>query len=74
MLQVPLVGDATSVQGDIINSANVDLAIPVNTVGTYAGAMSGTGALVKSGTGETQSYWNKPLHWRYNSTVRGDER
>ncbi|WP_296345300.1 autotransporter-associated beta strand repeat-containing protein [Reyranella sp.] len=42
-------GDSASLQGAIINNATV--AFDQGTNGTYAGTMSGTGALVKSGAG-----------------------
>jgi fibronectin-binding autotransporter adhesin len=44
-----LQGDTTSLQGTILNNANV--AFNQATTGTYAGAMSGTGSLSKSGSG-----------------------
>jgi len=42
-----LVGNATSLQGDIVNNAQVEFAH--NTDGTYAGVMSGDGQLIKTG-------------------------
>ncbi|PRD40385.1 autotransporter protein, partial [Phyllobacterium phragmitis] len=45
-----LVGNTTSLQGDIVN--NAALTFDQGTAGTYAGALSGTGALTKSGAGE----------------------
>ena len=44
-----LSGNATSLQGTILNNSSV--AFAQVTDGTYAGAMSGTGALTKSGAG-----------------------
>ncbi len=44
-----LAGDATSLRGAIINNATVIFDQSIN--GTYAGAMSGTGVLTKSGGG-----------------------
>ena len=45
-----LVGDTRSLQGAITNSAAV--AFDQTTNGTYAGAMTGTGSLLKTGSGE----------------------
>lgn len=42
-------GDATSLQGSIVNDGTVIFSSPAN--GTYAGAMSGTGNLTKQDTG-----------------------
>ena len=44
-----LAGNATSLQGNIINNATVDFNQAA--AGTYAGTMSGTGSLVKEGAG-----------------------
>lgn len=44
-----LMGTTDSVQGDIINNAMVEIA--QSSDGTYAGAMSGTGSLIKSDMG-----------------------
>ena len=44
-----LLGNTASLQGDILNNANVTFDQPTN--GTYAGTMSGTGSLTKTGTG-----------------------
>ena len=44
-----LAGDATSLQGAIVNNANVEFAQGAD--GTYAGAMSGAGSLIKTGDG-----------------------
>ncbi len=44
-----LLGTATSLQGNIINNATV--AFDQTADGTYSGAMSGSGALVKNGSG-----------------------
>lgn len=44
-----LVGNTTSLQGDITNNATVEFAQAGD--GTYAGAMSGSGKLVKTGAG-----------------------
>ena len=44
-----LVGTTSSLQGDIVNDGVV--VFDQSTDGTYAGAMSGTGSLVKSGSG-----------------------
>lgn len=44
-----LVGDTTSLQGDIVS--NVEIEFAQSTDGTYAGAMSGSGALVKTDAG-----------------------
>jgi autotransporter-associated beta strand protein len=44
-----LIGDTVSLQGDIADNATIEFA--QGTGGTYAGAVSGTGALVKSGEG-----------------------
>jgi autotransporter-associated beta strand protein len=44
-----LAGNTNSLQGDIINHTIVEFIQPVN--GTYAGEMSGSGALVKTGLG-----------------------
>ena len=44
-----LLGNSGSLQGDILNNANVTFNQPTN--GTYAGTMSGTGSLTKAGTG-----------------------
>ena len=46
-----LQGSTTSLQGDILNNANVTFNQNFN--GTYAGVLSGTGSLVKLGTGTT---------------------
>ncbi|QYM79705.1 autotransporter-associated beta strand repeat-containing protein [Horticoccus luteus] len=43
-----LLGDATSLQGDILN--NAALTFNQTTPGTYAGTLSGTGSLTKTGT------------------------
>ena len=43
-----LIGNTTSLQGAITNNASVNFA--QNSVGTYAGIMSGTGTLTMSGT------------------------
>jgi fibronectin-binding autotransporter adhesin len=45
-----LQGDTTSLQGGIVNDANVTFEQAAN--GSYAGTMSGTGSLRKTGTGE----------------------
>ena len=44
-----LLGNSTSLQGDIVNNSTV--AFNQTVAGTYAGTMSGTGRLTKSGTG-----------------------
>jgi autotransporter-associated beta strand protein len=44
-----LAGDTSSLQGDIVNDATV--LFDQNAAGTYAGAMSGSGILMKSGSG-----------------------
>ena len=44
-----LQGTTISLQGNIVNNANVTF--DQSTAGTYAGVMSGTGSLTKSGTG-----------------------
>ncbi|BCH24969.1 outer membrane autotransporter barrel domain-containing protein [Mesorhizobium sp. L-8-3] len=44
-----LIGNATSLQGDIVN--NAALTFDQGTAGTYAGVISGTGALTKAGAG-----------------------
>jgi len=44
-----LVGDTTSLQGDILNNAKLEFA--QTTDGTFAGNIGGTGTLVKSGSG-----------------------
>ncbi len=44
-----LLGNTASLQGDILNNANVTFDQP--TAGAYAGTMSGTGSLTKTGTG-----------------------
>ena len=44
-----LLGNTASLQGDILNNANVTFDQPTN--GTYAGTMSGAGSLTKTGTG-----------------------
>lgn len=44
-----LQGDTTSLQGNIVNDATVEFNQAGD--GTYAGAMSGTGALIKNGAG-----------------------
>jgi len=44
-----LAGDTTSLQGDIVNNAQVEFAQAGG--GTYAGAMSGSGKLIKAGSG-----------------------
>ncbi|MBI2739765.1 MAG: autotransporter-associated beta strand repeat-containing protein [Rhodospirillales bacterium] len=44
-----LAGTTSSLQGNIVNNANVTFDQSTN--GTYAGTMSGTGSLTKSGTG-----------------------
>ena len=44
-----LLGNTASLQGDILNNANVTFDQPTN--GTYAGTMSGIGSLTKTGTG-----------------------
>jgi fibronectin-binding autotransporter adhesin len=45
-----LQGNATSLQGNIVN--NAALVFDQSTVGTYAGAISGTGSLTKTGAGQ----------------------
>jgi outer membrane autotransporter protein len=45
-----LIGDTTSLQGNITNDAA--LVFDQASAGTYAGAISGTGALTKTGTGD----------------------
>ncbi|WP_425511859.1 autotransporter outer membrane beta-barrel domain-containing protein [Xanthomonas arboricola] len=47
-----LIGDTTSLQGDIAN--NAALVFNQNTGGVYAGTLSGTGSLQKAGTGALQ--------------------
>ena len=44
-----LAGSSTSLQGNIVNNARVHFVQPVN--GTYAGLMTGSGSLTKSGAG-----------------------
>ena len=44
-----LQGDTTSLQGNLVDNANVTFNQSTN--GTYAGVLSGTGSLTKSGTG-----------------------
>jgi len=44
-----LVGDTTSLQGDVLNNATVEFAQASN--GVYGGTLSGSGALVKTGLG-----------------------
>ncbi|WP_294197536.1 autotransporter domain-containing protein [uncultured Sphingomonas sp.] len=43
-------GSTTSLQGDMVNHATIDFVQPGN--GTYAGTISGDGAVTKSGVGE----------------------
>ena len=45
-----LAGTTASLQGAIVNNANVEFS--QSAAGTYAGAMSGSGALTKSGSGD----------------------
>ncbi|MFD9996123.1 autotransporter-associated beta strand repeat-containing protein, partial [Mesorhizobium sp. NPDC059024] len=45
-----LAGNTTSLRGDIVNNATLSFDQGAS-IGTYAGAISGSGALVKSGTG-----------------------
>ncbi|PPT59361.1 hypothetical protein XarbCFBP8150_21240, partial [Xanthomonas arboricola] len=47
-----LIGDTSSLQGDIAN--NAALVFNQNTAGVYAGTLSGTGSLQKAGTGALQ--------------------
>ncbi|PPT53538.1 hypothetical protein XarbCFBP8138_20535, partial [Xanthomonas arboricola] len=47
-----LIGDTSSLQGDIAN--NAALVFNQNTGGVYAGTLSGTGSLQKAGTGALQ--------------------
>ncbi|PPT16861.1 hypothetical protein XaCFBP7622_21055, partial [Xanthomonas arboricola] len=47
-----LIGDTTSLQGDIAN--NAALVFNQDTGGVYAGTLSGTGSLQKAGTGALQ--------------------
>ncbi|KTF30106.1 outer membrane protein, partial [Xanthomonas vesicatoria] len=47
-----LIGDSTSVQGDIVN--NAALVFNQTTGGVYAGVVSGTGSLEKAGSGTLQ--------------------
>ena len=49
VLEGRLVGDTTSLQGNITNRAEVEF--NQATAGTYAGVMSGDGSLIKSGSG-----------------------
>jgi outer membrane autotransporter protein len=44
-----LVGNTASIQGNVVNNSIVNFNQTIN--GTYAGVMSGTGSLVKDGTG-----------------------
>ena len=44
-----LQGDTTSLQGDIVNNANITF--EQTTTGTYSGVISGSGSLAKNGTG-----------------------
>jgi fibronectin-binding autotransporter adhesin len=54
-----LIGTSTSVQGDILN--NAQLTFDQNFDGTYSGTITGTGSLVKSGTGNLTLVGTSPF-------------
>jgi fibronectin-binding autotransporter adhesin len=64
-----LQGTSTSLQGAIVNDAQVEF--NQNFDGSYAGAMSGTGSLTKSGTGNLKLVGVNPFSGQPNNNYSG---